>query len=584
MKSVLPVAGGGTPFGRRWWHMYVPKTYTVLREGYSAGAFRDDLIAALTVAIVAIPLSMALAIASGASPGDGLVTVVVAGLLISLLSGNRYQIGGPAGAFVVIVFGIIQAHGYDGLVLATLMAGVIMIIAGLARVGNWIRYIPQPVVIGFTAGIALIIFSSQVGDLLGLTVKAPGDFIGRWAAYWTASGTVTPAAAFVSGGSLGIIILLRLWAPRAPGFLFAVVTASVMAWALRLPVATIGTVFGEMPHTLPHPHWPDLTIERIRELLPSALLIAFLSGLESLLCAVVADGMTGRRHRANCELVAQGVANFFSALFGGLPATGTVARTATNIRAGAKSPLAGIIHALTVLLCMMMLAPLASYIPLASLAAVLTVVAWNMSERDKIRMLVRTPAGDTFIVAITFALTVFIDLPTAIEVGVVMAAILFMYRMAQAVEISADVAPRYDEDDDVIKPEGKSEQADLPDGIAAFQVRGPLFFGVAAQFIDALSLTTPAPKVFILRLGLVPMIDASGVAAVEEFIRRCRSQRTKVILSGAREPLRKALREMRVASRFNDVVLAENFAAALAKAKRFIAPSPSPRGPSRPCS
>lgn len=574
MKSAMPVAGGGTSSGRRWWHMYVPKTYTVLREGYGAGAFRDDLIAALTVAIVAVPLSMALAIASGATPGDGLITVVVAGLLISLLSGNRYQVGGPAGAFVVIVFGIIQAHGYDGLVLATLMAGMILIVAGLAGVGSWIRYIPQPVVIGFTAGIALIIFSSQIGDLLGLTVKAPGDFIGRWGAYWAAHDTFTPAAALVSGGSLAIIVLLRLWAPRAPGFLCAVVTASVVAWALQLPVATIGTVFGEIPNALPHPHWPAPTMARIRELLPSALLIAFLSGLESLLCAVVADGMTGRRHRSNCELVAQGIANLFSALFGGLPATGTVARTATNIRAGAKSPLAGIMHALVVLLCMMTLAPLASYIPLASLAAVLTVVAWNMSERDKIRMLVRAPAGDAFIVAVTFGLTVFIDLPTAIEIGVVMGAILFMYRMTQAVEIRADVAPRYDEDDDLMKPEGKSEQADLPDGIAAFQVRGPLFFGVAAQFIDALSLTTPPPKVFILRLALVPMIDASGVAAVEEFIRRCRSQRTKVILSGAREPLRKVLREMRVAGRFNDVVMAENFVAALAKAKSFLASRP----------
>ncbi len=564
--SGLPKSAPASP----WWHLYLPKTYTVLKEGYSRRDFRDDAVAALTVAIVAIPLSMALAIASGATPDKGLITVVVAGLLISLLGGNRYQVGGPAGAFVVIVFGIIQIHGYDGLVLATLMAGVIMMAAGFARLGTWIKYIPQPVITGFTAGIALIIFSSQIGDLFGLTVKTPGNVVGEWRAYWDARGTFTPAALYVAGGSLATIVLLRVWLPKLPGFLIAVIGASLVAWALKLPVATIGTAFGGIPDTLPAPHWPSISIARIGELLPSAIIIAFLSGLESLLCAVVADGMTGRRHRSNCELVAQGIGNFASALFGGLPATGTVARTATNIRAGAKSPLSGIMHALIVLACMMAFAPLASYIPLSSLAAVLVIVAWNMSERDKFRMLLRGPRGDALILVVTFGLTVFVDLPTAVETGVVLGAILFMHRMAQSVEMQTGFGLADREVDDLREPEGASQQTILPPGVAAFQVRGPLFFGVAAQFIDALNLIQPPPKIFILRLGLVPMIDASGAVALEEFVHRCDKQGTKVVLSGARPALMKILGEMEMSRRIAGVSFAENFPAALDTARALL--------------
>ena len=554
-----------------WWHLYVPKMYTVLREGYGSRAFRDDFIAALTVAIVAIPLSMALAIASGATPDKGLITVVVAGLLISLLSGNRYQIGGPAGAFVVIVFSIIAAHGYDGLVLATLMAGAMMIVGGLVRLGSWIRYIPQPVVTGFTSGIALIIFSSQIGDLFGLTVRAPGNFIGEWAAYWNARDTFTPAAILISAMSLTIIILLRRFAAKMPGLLLAVGTASIAAWAFRLPVATIGSVFGGIPHTLPSPHWPQVTIARIHELLPSAITIAFLCSLESLLCAVVADGMTGRRHRSNCELVGQGIANFCSALFGGMPATGTIARTATNIRAGAKSPVAGVLHAIIVLLCMMAFAPLASYIPLASLGAVLVLVAWNMSEREKFHMLLRGPRGDSLVLLVTFGLTVFVNLPTAIETGVVMAAILFMHRMAQTVAMQTGMTLSEPEIDDLAFPEGASPQTELPPGIEAFQVQGPLFFGVAAQFIDVLNLIKPPPKVFILRLRLVPMIDSSGVVALEEFIHRCHKLGTKVILSGVRPPLMKILDQMEMTHRIEGITFAESFSAALVKARSLLA-------------
>ena len=575
--SAAPASPALTVPATPWWHLYVPKMYTVLREGYSPRTFRDDFIAALTVAIVAIPLSMALAIASGATPDKGLITVVVAGMLISLLSGSRYQVGGPAGAFVVIVFNIIQTHGYDGLVLATLMAGAIMVVAGLARLGSWIRYIPQPVITGFTSGIALIIFSSQIGDVFGLTAKSPGNFIGEWTTYWQARDTFTPDAALISGGSLAIIILLRRFAPKLPGLLIAVGTAAIAAWALKLPVATIGSVFGGIPHTLPAPHWPQVTMTRVKELIPSAFTIAFLSSLESLLCAVVADGMTGRRHRSNCELVGQGIANFFSALFGGMPATGTIARTATNIRAGAKTPVAGVLHATIVLLCMMLFAPLASYIPLASLGAVLVMVAWNMSEREKFYMLLRGPRGDALVLLVTFGLTVFVNLTTAIGAGVVMAAMLFMHRMAQAVQITTGAPFFQSEFDDFATPhagENDDLRRQLPPGVEAFQVQGPLFFGVAAQFIDALDLIKPAPKIFILRMSQVPIIDSSGVVALEEFIHRCHKQGTKVILSGVRAPLVKILHEMEVSHRLGGIIFAETFTAALTKARHMLANDP----------
>lgn len=560
------------PAPAMWWHLYVPKMVTVLREGYGKREFRDDIFAGLTVAIVAIPLSMALAIASGATPDKGLITVVVAGFLISLLSGCRYQIGGPAGAFVVIVYGIIDKQGYDGLVLATLMAGAMMVAGGLARLGDWIKYIPQPVITGFTSGIALIIFSSQIGDLFGLTTgKVPGDVVGKWTTYWHAHNTFKLSAFAVSAGSLAIIIALRKYAPKWPALLVAIMVASVAAWALKLPVATIGSVFGGIPSTLPTPHWPLVTWERIRHLFPSAMTIAFLAGLESLLCAVVADGMTGRRHRSNCELVGQGIANFASALFGGMPATGTIARTATNIRAGAKTPVAGVLHAFFVLLCMMAFAPLASYIPLASLAAVLVMVCWNMAEREKFWMLLHGPKGDALVLLVTFGVTVFIDLPTAISTGVILAAVLFMHRMALAVEIQTGLPFVEREIDDIAKPEPKiSPQEQLPPGVGAFQMRGPLFFGVASRLIDAFDLIKPPPKVFIIRMSMVPMIDSSGVVALEEFIHRCHKNGTKVILSGVKPAMMKILLEMEMTDRMEEVTFVPDFQTALAIATEHL--------------
>ena len=558
-----------------WWHHFVPQIVSAMRDDYGLRDLRDDVLAGLTVAIVAIPLSMALAIASGLTPDKGLITVVVAGFLISLLGGSRYQIGGPAGAFVVIIYMIIQTHGYDGLVIATLMAGVILMLAALARLGEWIRYIPQPVITGFTAGIAVIIFSSQIGDIFGLTLdKVPGDFIGKWSAFWAARDSLNLSAFYVSAGTLAVIILLRRFAPRAPAFLLAVVLSSLAVYALKVPVATIGSVFGEMPHSIPAPHFPDITLARFYELLPTAFLIAFLAGLESLLCAVVADGMTGRRHRSNAELMAQGIGNFGSALFGGMPATGTIARTATNIRAGGKSPLSGIFHAGLVLLCMMVFAPMASFIPLAGLGAILVIVAWNMSELHQFRMLLRGPRGDALVLIVTFLLTVIVDLAVAIEVGVVLGAMLFMHRMSQTVKLQTGLTLFEDETDDLAAPAAASQdnmQSLLPAGVEAFQIQGPLFFGVSARLIDALNLSTPPPAVFIVRMSQVPMMDSSGALALAEFVKRCRKAGTKVILSGLRPSLIKPLREMNLVADGADIFYTDRFGHALDRARDLIA-------------
>ncbi|MDX2221276.1 MAG: SulP family inorganic anion transporter, partial [Rhodospirillaceae bacterium] len=384
------------------WRQFEPKLIAALREGYGLADLRADAVAGLTVAIVALPLAMALGIASGATPDKGLVTAVVAGFLISALGGSRVQIGGPTGAFVVVVANTIAAHGYDGLVLATLMAGVILIAAGWLRVGVWIKYIPEPVVTGFTAGIAVIIFSSQVKDLLGLSLpEVPAAVAEKWGAFWATRDTLNLAACALSALALAVILIIRRFAPRLPGFLFAVVAASCLALILGLDIDTIGSAFGGIPSALPAPAWPEVSLDRLRELAPSALTIAFLAGVESLLSAMVADGMTGRRHRSNAELVAQGVANTAAALFGGMPATGAIARTATNIRAGARTPLAGMFHAVFLLVFMLALAPLLAFVPLAALAAVLVVVAWNMADVPRFLHLMSAPVGDRVVLILT---------------------------------------------------------------------------------------------------------------------------------------------------------------------------------------
>src|SRR5690606_30175973 len=416
---------------RQYLRMFEPKLLTVLREGYGLQALKADALAGLTVAVVALPLAMALAIASGTTPEKGLHTAIIAGFLISFFGGSRVQIGGPTAAFIPVVFVVIQQFGYGGLILCTLMAGLMLIAAGLLRLGTLMKYMPQPVITGFTAGIAVSIFSSQVKDALGLQMgEVPAGFLERWTAYGAHLASTQPAAVALTVVGLVLILGLRRQRPKWPGFLIALCACTLATVALGLPAETIGSRFGDLPTSLPEFDIPHIPFERTFDLLPSAFTIAFLAGVESLLSAVVADGMTGRRHRSNGELVAQGIANVGSALFGGLPATGAIARTATNIRAGGRTPIAGILHAGFLLLFMLLLAPLMRYVPLAALAAVLLVVAWNMSEAENFRNTMSAPWGDRLVLLLTFLLTVLFDLTIAIQAGVVLAAFVFMFRMA----------------------------------------------------------------------------------------------------------------------------------------------------------
>jgi SulP family sulfate permease len=517
------------------WTAFTPKLITVLSEGYSFERFRRDAIAGLTVAIVALPLAMALGIASGASPDKGLVTAVVAGFLISALGGSRAQIGGPTGAFVVVVFNVIAQHGYDGLLLATLLAGLILIVAGYAKLGALVKFIPHPVVTGFTAGIAVIIASSQIKDFLGLSIaKVPADFLPKWQSYLGALGSIDAATLTIGIGSLAVIIALRKLAPRLPGFLIAVVVASVAVALLHLPVETIGSRFPHISAGLPMPALPAVSIAKIQAVLPSAFTIAFLAGIESLLSAVVADGMIGSRHRSNQELVGQGVANIASALFGGMPATGAIARTATNIRAGALTPVAGMLHALFLLLFILFATRLMAFVPMAALAAILFVVAWGMSEHERFIGLLRMPNGDRAVLLLTFGLTILVDLSMAIAVGVTLASLLFMMRMSETVQIEAgaDGASDDDEGEDIHQRDA------LPAGVEVFRIDGPVFFGIASELLDTLRRIGSKPQVIILRMRRVPLLDASGATTIAEIVRQANAGGAEIILSGAQpQPL-----------------------------------------------
>lgn len=562
-------------FSKNSWHLFVPKTYVLLRQGYTKAHLKQDFFAGLTVAIVALPLSMALAIASGTTPDKGLITAIVAGLLISLLGGSRYQIGGPTGAFVVVVFNVIAQFGYNGLILATLMAGAMLVLAGVCRLGTYIKYIPDPVVTGFTSGIALLIFTGQINDFLGLHLdNLPADFLGKITALAQNLHRIDSPVITISLLSLLLILFLRRLAPKWPGFLIAIVTMSLLVWSFDLSVDTIGSTFGEMTSSLPVPVLPDLSFALVRQLFPSALTIAFLAGIESLLSAVVADGMTGTRHRSNCELVAQGVANFASALFGGMPATGAIARTATNIRAGAYSPIAGVIHAVALLLVVLLFAPLASYIPLACLSAILMIVAWNMSEADKVIHHFKAPIGDQVVLWTTLLLTVFVDLNLAIQVGFVFSAVLFMHKMAEAVKVQThhDLLAQ-DTDDLSTPPTTQHPQQTLPEGILSYHFNGPFFFGAAQGLIDRLTRTGTPPNVVILNMRDVPFIDSSGSNALSTFIRQASKSGVWLLITGCTPTVKKTLEKMNALSQMPHVQFYDHYSDAV----RTALPLNSPR-------
>jgi len=513
-----------------------PKLIQVLREGYSRKLFLSDLMAGVITGIVALPLAIAFAIASGVAPAQGLYTAIIAGFIISLLSGSRVQIGGPTGAFIVVVYSIVTQFGIDGLILATIMAGVLLMLMGFARLGSVIKYIPYPVTIGFTAGIAVIIAVTQVRDLAGLQIeKVPADFFSKLAAYIRHVDSVNLWALATGGLALATILLWPKVTRRIPGSLVAIVLCTLLVQLLKLPVETIGTRFGAMPQGLPVPHLPPVSRELLAQLFPSALTIALLGAIESLLSAVVADGMTGDRHRSNMELVAQGAANFITPFFGGIPATGAIARTATNIKNGGRTPFAGIIHALTLLLILLFFGRWTAYIPMAALAAVLLVVAYNMSEWRLFLRLFKCPRSDRAVLLITFLLTVFLDLTIAIQTGVVLAAFLFIRRM----EETAVIKPFSDEE----AAEESPETLQIPKGVEVFEINGPFFFGAAHKFKDTLSTVENKPKVLILRMRHVPAMDATGLYALETLVRQTRRDGTVLLLSGIqRQPAKLLVR------------------------------------------
>lgn len=494
--------------------------------------------------VVALPLAMAFAIASGVAPEKGLYTAIVAGFLISLFSGSRHQIGGPTGAFVVIIYDIVQQYGYQGLVLITLLAGIFLLIAAFSRLGTWIKYIPYPLITGFTTGIAVIIFSSQIKDFLGLKIDhVPADFVAKCAALFSALPTFDLITFCLASGTLILIILIRKFIPMIPWGVGSVAIATLISWGFDLPVETIFTRFGPIHRELPWPIFSEITFSfpNWHALISNSITVAFLAGIESLLSAVVADGMAGTKHRSNCELMGQGIANIGSILFGGIPATGAIARTAANIKTGAKTPVAGMIHSLTLIVIILAFAPVVSQIPLAALSAVLIMVAWNMSEIENFRHLFKAPVGDVAVLITTFLLTVFVDLTLAVEVGMILAAFLFMKRMGDLSEVVSLVALQKEESAPEKYDPESIEKKRVPSHVEVYEIRGPFFFGVADSLKDVLSNLEVSPRVFILRMRKVPVIDASGMHALNEFYHKCRKGKTMLLLSGVSVSLRESL-------------------------------------------
>lgn len=525
--------------------LFTPKLITVLREGYGLADLRADILAGLTVAIVALPLSMAIAIASGTTPERGLFTAAVGGFLVSALGGSRFQIGGPAAAFTVLVASTISRHGLDGLLLATIMSGVFLLLMGAFRLGSYIKFIPYPVTVGFISGIAVILFVGQIHDLLGLTLPGAdlADILPKLATLAAAIGTTNPAALGIAALAVGVIIGLRRWRPHWPGILIAVIAASLAGALLQLPVETIGTRFGGIPSTLPSPALPPFSLDKLQAVLPDAIAFALLGAIESLLSAMVADGMTGRRHRSNMELVAQGVANIGSALFGGICATGTVARTATNVRSGARSPLAGMFHSVFIVLFMLVAAPLASFIPLAALAGVLVVVAWNMAERTAFATLLRTSPGDAVVLLATFGLTVFRGLTEGIVVGFALGALLFIHRMAQHAGVEVHAPPVPEDQADTAGgarlPYDPSIATD-PD-VAVYRITGAFFFGAAATVGSVLERIADQHRAFVIDFSAVPFIDSTAANTMGGIARKAARHHVVLLISGATPAVRKSL-------------------------------------------
>ena len=548
--------------------MFKPKILTTLK-GYSPEQFISDCVAGVIVGVVALPLAIAFAIASGVSPERGLFTAIIGGVVVSLLGGSRVQIAGPTGAFIVVVYGIVAQFGLDGLFLATLMGGVFLVILGAARFGSAIKFIPFPVVVGFTSGIALIIFSSQIKDLLGLEMgSVPVDFISKWVEYGNYLHTINYYALAIGIGCIITIVIWKKISRRIPGPLVALLGATAIVHVFNLPVETIGSRFGEIPHGLPAFAWPEVSLQRLRELSSPALTIALLAGIESLLSAVVADGMIGGKHRSDMELIAQGVANIVSPLFGGIPVTGAIARTATNIQNGGRTPVAGLVHSAVLFLIMLFLGQWVAYIPLASLAAILTVVAYNMSERHAFAMVLRSPRSDIMVLLITFGLTVLIDLTAAIQVGVVLAVFLFIRRMSLIANVGV-VTREFNQEEEQDDPNAVSKK-DVPAGVEIYEINGPFFFGASYKFLEAMNETAIPPKIRIIRMRNVPSIDATGLHVLRQQYRRSQKKGIVFLISGIQPQPHAALAKSGLLSEVGEENVLSNIDAAITRAREML--------------
>lgn len=540
-------------------------------KGYTKGQFLKDVSAGVIVAIIALPLSIALAIASGVTPEQGLHTAIIAGFIISLLGGSRVQIGGPTGAFMVIVLGIVAEFGMAGLTISTIMAGIIMIIFGLLKLGNMIKFIPVPITTGFTTGIAVIIFSSQVKDFLGLSIaEVPAEFLGKWEAYFKGIGTIDIPTVIIGAVSILIIALWPKVSRKIPGAFVAIIVSALAVKIFNLDVMTISGKFGQLSTSLPKFSVPDISFDTVKSLIRPAVTIAMLGSIESLLSAVVADGMVGGKHRSNTELIAQGTANIAAAFFGGIPATGAIARTAANVKNGGRTPVAGIVHALTLLLIMVLFMPLAGMIPLAALAAILMSVAYNMSEWRKFAAMIKSPKGDMAVLLITFFLTVLIDLVVAIEIGMVLAAFIFMKRMADSAFTNKMVLDSAEEQPgeifDFITSTGDLKAIESIKGVQVYEINGPFFFGAAETFINTFRALDPKTKAIILRMRHVPMIDATAAAALKNVAERCHKHNIRLIITGLKEELRGTLKT----SGIEQLVGEENFYANISEAMSHL--------------
>ena len=549
---------------------YTPKLFSLLKEGISRKQLTKDVLSGIIVGIVALPLAIAFAIASGVSPEKGLITAIIAGLVISVLSGSRVQIGGPTGAFIIIVFGIVQEHGVDGLTIATFMAGFLIMGLGVLRLGNYLKFIPYPLIVGFTSGIAVVIFSTQIKDFLGLEIESvPADFVDKWLVYFQHLDSVNWIALGLSTGTVLIALNFYRITTKIPGSLVAILLCTLLVYFFELPVETIESKYGEIPNKLALPQIPAINFKIIQELIEPAIAIALLGAIESLLSAVVADGMIGGRHRSNMELVAQGAGNVFSGLFGGIPATGAIARTATNVKNGGRTPIAGIVHAIFLLLIMLLFAPIAKLIPLACLAGILVVVAYHMSEWRHFKGLLNSNRMDIMVLLTTFFLTVFFDLILAIEIGMILSSFIFMKRMSEATTIhNAEKLFGTSE------PDGEKmfedELTNIPKDTMLYEINGPLFFGASQKFQEFLTDLKQEPKVLIIRMRHVPFIDATAITRLEEFTRTLNARGTTIILSGANRQIKEELFKSDLYSLIGKNNVLANINQAIARAEEII--------------